>query len=81
MQDSIKTVIKPMGISKSILYFGIPAVIFYFFIYFVMQRLHTSGVNDFVNFYVSLVTPLMLLLIASLVAYKFEGNKFNWSSF
>lgn len=81
MENSINATIKPMGIYKSILFFGIPAVIFYFFIYFVMQRLHATGVNDFVNFYVSLVTPLILLLTASLVAYKLEGNNFDLPSF
>jgi len=79
MEISSKTSIKPMGIFASLLYFGIPSVIFYFFIYFVMQRLHGAGVNDFVNFYASMVTPLILMLIASLVAYKSEGNKFSWA--
>jgi len=81
MEDSIKTTIKPLGIFASLFYFAIPSAIFYFFIYFIMQKLHANGTNDFVNFYVSMVTPLILLLAASLVAYKSEGNILNWNSF
>jgi membrane protease YdiL (CAAX protease family) len=73
--------LNPMRMTSSLLFFGIPSVILWFCIYYVMQKLHQNGVNDFLNFYVSMVTPLMLMLLASLVAYKMEGNQFNWPSF
>jgi len=72
--------IKPMGLWPSLLYFGLPSAIFCFFIYGMMQRLHQNGINDFTNFYVSMVTPLLLLLVASLIAYKAEGNIFSWAA-
>jgi membrane protease YdiL (CAAX protease family) len=81
MEISTKPVIKPMGIFASLFYFAVPSAIFYFFIYYVMQQLHATGVNDFVNFYLSMVIPLVILLIASLVSYKLEGNRFDWPSF
>jgi len=73
--------IKPMGILPSLLFFGIPSVICSFSIYYVMQKLHQNGVNDFVNFSVSMVIPLALMLVAAIIAYKVEGNNFNWHAF
>lgn len=73
--------IKPMGIGLSLLFFGIPSAVASFGIYYVMQRLHRNGTNDFINMYISMVLPLALLLIAALVAYKIEGNNFKWSAF
>ena len=70
-----------MGILSSLLFFGIPSAIFSFSIYFVMQKLHQNGINDFINFYVSMVIPLALMLLAAIIAYKAEGNSFNWSTF
>lgn len=72
--------IKPMGMMSSLLFFGIPTVIFSFSIYYVMQKLHQHGVNDLVNFFITLVIPLVLMLIASLIAFKMEGNNFKWST-
>lgn len=73
--------IKPMGIVASLLFFGIPSVIFCFSIYFIMQKLHQNGINDFVNFIISMTTPLALMLAAAIIAYKVEENSLNWASF
>lgn len=59
--------LKPMGLISSLLHFGIPSVICFLSIYWVMQKLHRDGVNDFTNFYFSLVTPLALMLVASII--------------
>ena len=80
MNSSGDMKIKPMGLLTSLLFFGIPSLVFYFSIYYVMQKLHQNGVNNFINWYVSLVIPLTLMLLAALVAYKAEGNSFNWSA-
>jgi membrane protease YdiL (CAAX protease family) len=45
-----------------------------------MQILHENGINDFVNFFVTMVTPLSLMLFAALVAFRIEGNDFKWST-
>lgn len=81
METSPAIKIKPMGVMPSILFFGIPSIILSFSIYYVMQKLHQNGVNDFVNFYVTMVAPLALMLVAALIAYRVEGNSFNWSAF
>jgi len=71
--------VKPMGFGTSLLYFGIPSAIITFSIYVLMQKFHASGMNDFVNFYVTIALPLALMLVAALVAYKLEGRPTTWS--
>ncbi len=80
METSANLKIKPMGILSSLLFFGIPSAVFGFSIYYVMQKLHQHGINDFINFFVSMVTPLALMLLAALIAFKIEGNNFKWST-
>ena len=65
---------------SSLMFFGIPSAFFSFCIYFVMQKLYQNGINDFVNFSISMVTPLSLMLFAALMAFKFEGHSFKWST-
>lgn len=72
--------IKPLRVGGSLLFFGIPSAALTFCIYFLMQRFHSSGMNDFVNFYLTMVLPLGLLLVAAIVAYKLEGRPFTWKA-
>jgi len=81
METSGTIKIKPMGIIPSILFFGIPSLIFSFSIYYVMQKLHQNGTNDFVNYIVSMTSPLVLMLVAAIIAYRIEGNSFGWTAF
>ncbi len=81
MENSTVSKIKPMGLIPSLLFFGIPSLIFSFFIYYVMQELHRNGINDFVNWIVSMTTPLALMLVAAVIAFKAEGNSFNRTAF
>jgi membrane protease YdiL (CAAX protease family) len=81
MENSLNMKIKPMGILSSLLFFGIPSAVYSFSIYYVMQKLHQNGINDFINWYVSMVIPLALMLLAAMIAYKVEGNSFKWSTF
>lgn len=80
MESSGDLKIKPMGLMPSLLFFGIPAAIFSLAIYYVMQKFHQNGINDLTNFFVSMVSPLALMLLAALVAFKVEGNSFKWSA-
>jgi hypothetical protein len=50
-------------------------------LYFVLPRLWGSSVSEFTTFNVMLVLPMVLLLVASLVAYRLEGRDFQWSQF
>ena len=70
--------IKPMGMMSSLMFFAVPSTIFSFCIYYVMQKLQRHGVNDFVNFFASMVAPLLLMTIAALVAFKIEGHSLKW---
>jgi len=81
MGNSLNMKIKPMGILSSLLFFGVPSAFYCFCIYYVMQKLHQNGTNDFINWYVSMVIPLALFLLAAIIAYKVEGNSFKWSAF
>ncbi len=80
MDTSIAGKMKPMGIMSSLLFFGIPTAIFSFSIYYVMQELHRQGMSEFANFWISMVIPLALMLVAALIAFKIEGHKFKWST-
>ena len=73
--------IKPMGLIPSLLFFGIPSLIFSFFIYYVMQKLNRNGTDDFVNWIVSMTTPLAMMLVAAIIAFKAEGNSFTRTAF
>lgn len=72
--------IKPMGLGVSLLYFGIPSAFISFSIYVLMQYFHASGMNDFVNFYLTMALPLALMLVAALVAYRSEGGSMTWKA-
>jgi hypothetical protein len=52
-----------------------------FFLYLVLPRFWGSAVSEFTTFNVVLVLPMVLLLVASLVAYRLEGRDFQWSRF
>ncbi|HTX17916.1 MAG TPA: CPBP family intramembrane glutamic endopeptidase [Bacteroidota bacterium] len=75
------TNIKGMGLGRSLLFFGIPSAVVIASVYYFMQEFHRIGMNDFVNFYLTLVLPLALLLVAALVAYRLEGRSFTWAGF
>lgn len=70
--------IKPMGLGLSVLFFGIPSAVLTYSIYHFMQEFHHEGMNDFLNFYLTMVLPLALMLVAAVVAYKLEGRTLTW---
>jgi membrane protease YdiL (CAAX protease family) len=72
--------LKPMGLGVSLLLFGIPSAILTISIYYFMQHFHKVGMSDFLNFYLTLVLPLALMLVAALAAYKLEGRSFTWKA-
>lgn len=73
--------IRPMTLPTALLYFGIPWAIVVFIVYGVMPAVAEQGVPLFFNFIVVYATvPMLLLIGASFVAYKVEGNEMSWSS-
>lgn len=74
------TRLRPMPLWMSSLMFGIPAALYAFTIYILIPLLNKVGISLIVNFFICIVAPLALLLIASLIGYRIEGNKLSWSS-
>lgn len=73
--------VKKMGLVGSLLYFGVPTLMFYFSTNFLMQELNRRGIHQFINMSLSHLLILLIMLIASLVAYKKEGNSFTKENF
>ena len=72
--------LKPMGLGLSVLFFGIPSAVLTFSIYHYMQDFHREGMNDFLNFYLTMVLPLALMLVSAIVAFKLEGRALTWEA-
>ncbi|MCT2535371.1 CPBP family intramembrane metalloprotease [Aquibacillus koreensis] len=70
----MKEDLKPMYFGESLLLFGIPGIILYCNIYYGVPYLDSLGVPLIISFPLALYGLLFLLFIASLIAYKLEGN-------
>lgn len=75
-----KGVTNPMSMWLSLLFFGIPTVLFTLSIYVGMPYLGFRGVNPIVNYTVTLMGPVILLFFASFAAFKLEGHPMNWKT-
>lgn len=73
--------LKPMGWLASILYFGIPAVLFATSILGLLPWMIRQGYSQVVTFFVTFGLPLLAMLIAALVAYRLEGRPWTWPAF
>jgi hypothetical protein len=72
--------LKPLPLPLALLYFGIPAVFFVICVYFLIPLFMQQGMTEFMSYSLSLLIPLILMLIASLVALKLEGYPITWHS-
>lgn len=70
--------LRAMPFGLSLVYFGVPAAVVFAGFYLVMPALIAAGARPFYAFLLATGTPLALMLVASLVAYKREGNAMNW---
>ena len=73
--------LKPMGFPHAALLFAVPSALIYFLVYVVMPWLNERGVNLLLNALLCIVGPLALMLVAAIVAYRMEGNSWNWPAF
>lgn len=71
---------KPIGFGASLLYFGIPALTMAAGFYLLMPFLIKRGMLSYSAYSLGLGLPLLAMLIASLVAYRLEGNPLNWQA-
>jgi membrane protease YdiL (CAAX protease family) len=73
--------IQPMSSGISLLFFGVPALVFFVGFHVVMPALINGGFATFYAYFVGLGIPLALMVVASLVAYRKEGNLLEWNAF
>lgn len=73
--------IKPLFIWAALLYFGVPAALVAFIVHVVMPRLAERGLPIFFNFLFYATAPMLALIVASLIAYRREGNVVSWPDF
>ncbi len=73
--------IKPMSFGISLLFFGVPAFVLFIGFHLVMPALIKSGFLPFYAYFIGLGIPLALMIVASLVAYRKEGNVMEWLVF
>ena len=73
---------RPMPLGMALFYFGIPAAVVIFIVYFVMPFLAARNVHIFFNYLLVYATvPMLALIAASIIAYRREGNAMSWPEF
>ena len=72
--------LKPLPLPLALLYFGIPAFVFVLCVYLLIPYFTQQGMTEFMSYSLSLLIPLILMLIASLVALRIEGYPITWTS-
>ncbi|MEO8357446.1 MAG: CPBP family intramembrane glutamic endopeptidase [Chloroflexota bacterium] len=72
--------LKPMPFSLALLYFGIPAIVFVLSVYYLIPFFMDQGITEFMSYSLSLLMPLIMMLIASLIALRMEGYPVTWAA-
>src|SRR5262245_39992539 len=72
--------LKPMSLPVSLLYFAIPAAVLIAFIYGLSPVLVAAGFSPIMAAMLSDLPPLILMLVASLIALRLEGYPLNMAS-
>ena len=72
--------LKPMPLPLALLYFGIPALVFVLCVYFLIPLFMSQGMTEFISYSLALMIPLIIMLIASLIALRMEGYPITWAS-
>ena len=71
---------KPMGLGISLLYFGIPALLFVFGFWVLMPWFINLGIMPYYAYMLGLGIPLVILSLASILWLKLEGCEINRDS-
>lgn len=71
--------IKPLGWAGSLLLFGVPTVVFTFFLFVILPAAAARGLDPLLTFHAGFVAPLALMLVAAFVAYRLEGRPWSWA--
>ena len=78
--SSNATSLKPMPLSLALLHFGIPAFVFVLSVYYLIPFFIDQGITEFMSYSLSLLIPLIVMFIASLIALRMEGYPVNWTA-
>jgi membrane protease YdiL (CAAX protease family) len=73
-------VLKPMGLGLSLLYFGLPMLMFALSVYLMIPFLVSQGYSPFVSYSASLIVPLGVIFAFSLGLYKQDGYPLTWKA-
>lgn len=78
MNSSIRDNIKPMSLSSSVFFFGIPAIIIFINMYFFMRFLDNNSFPIFWNYMlIYSVLPMSLIIISVIFLVKKENHDLN----
>jgi membrane protease YdiL (CAAX protease family) len=72
--------LKPLPLPSAILYFGIPALVLVFCVYYLIPYFMGQGYTEFISYGLALLIPLLFMLAASLIALRIEGYPINWET-
>ena len=72
--------LKPMPLGPSLLYFGLPALMFALSIYLLIPFLVSQGYGPFASYAAALIVPLAVILACSLGFYKRDGYPLTWQA-
>ncbi len=78
--EAVVSPLRPMPLWQSVLFFGIPALLFAFSLWVVKPFLTGLGVDPYVSFTLPVGALSALVLVASLVAHRLEGNPLTWQA-
>jgi len=78
--DATEPRLKPMGLGLSILYFGIPSLLFSASILGLLPWMIRHGHSQVFTFFVTFGLPLGAMLVAAFVWHRLEGRPFTWPS-
>jgi len=81
MKKGIVELIKPIPLWQSLIFFSVPAVLGILCTYLLWPFFMSIGVSEENAYHLQALVVFVFLLIASLVAYVFEGNSLDWSDF
>jgi membrane protease YdiL (CAAX protease family) len=69
--------LEPIGLLGSLLWFGVPAAVFAWFILWLLPVLMRAGQPRFLIFFATFAAPLALMLAAVFVVHRIEGRAWN----
>ncbi len=69
---------RAMPLWLSLLCFGVPSAFCTASVYLALPALERAGASPFWSFWLALVGPMALILVAALVGYRLEGNPWSW---